>query len=105
MIMEAIKNLNKPFIDPTPKTLKPSPAVPHNHGSSKGAKPKASTKLFSPRKVEDTMNQFGLNMLRSQNNDEEVSEALIQYLIRVYLFYFLDSFRSCLNLIFKGPIL
>ena len=95
MIMEAIKSLNKPFIDPSPKPLKPSPAVPHNHGSSKGAKPKASTKLFSPRKVEDTMNQFGLNMLRSQNNDEIVSEPIIQSLIRVYLFYFFNYFGSC----------
>ena len=68
--MEAIKSLNKPFIDPSPGPLKPSPAVPHNHVNGKGAKAKGSTKLFSPRKVEDTMNQFGLNMHRSQNDDD-----------------------------------
>jgi hypothetical protein len=56
MIMEAIKTLNIKTVEPTKRTLPASTVGP--------------AKLFKPRRVEDTMSQFGPNMNRLQEADE-----------------------------------
>jgi hypothetical protein len=71
MIMEAIKALSQPIIEPSAPVGRVSP--------------KASNKLFSPRKVEDTMNQFGPNMHRSQSDEEVIVIDLIELYETVYI--------------------
>ena len=68
MIMEAIKSLNVKTIEVAEKPHQALAAVP-----AKATK----QKLFSPRKVEDQMNQFGVNMNRLQAEDDQVFYSII----------------------------